>query len=342
MSKQKILEMPLITYMRKICRRYIPQEKNILDQRRQRFAAWYVLILTLGILTDLMEVSGSFDIFYKYTNCVMLFFVLLFGALYVVKKSNILRTVSLLAFTTQFFIALDTIYCVITPTVPHTQMVILVNTLILTANIMFSIATYQESVIIVNVITATTTFFVCMLSTNNNKFQQYLLMLALIFAYIGILGIHTTRISQRLQVDNNAIKRESEELLGLLCLDREELKLYAELAKKKCDEGETRAILTRFNEKTRKNVIGNVLKYTEAELYTKKQIEKVFPELTSSERDIVQLILKGYKLSGICNMLDKSESNVNTQRANIRRKLGLLPADNLNDVLHRRMQTNKG
>lgn len=342
MSKQKILEMPLIAYMRKICRRYIPQEKNILDQRRQRLAAWYVLILTLGILTDLMEVSGSFDIFYKYTNCVMLFFVLLFGALYVVKKSNILRTVSLLAFTTQFFIALDTIYCVITPTVPHTQMVIFVNTLILTVNIMFSIATYQESVIIVNVITATTVFFVCMLSINNNEFQQYLVMLALIFAYIGILGIHTTRISQRLQADNNAIKREREELLGLLCLDREELKLYVELAKKKCDEGGTRSILTQFNEKTRKNVIGNVLKYTEAELYTKKQIEKVFPELTSSERDIVQLILKGYKLSGICNMLDKSESNVNTQRANIRRKLGLLPADNLNDALHWRMQTNKG
>lgn len=331
MSKQKIQEMPLIAYMRKICRRYIPQEKNILDQRRQRFAAWYVLILTLGILADLMEVSGSFDIFYKYTNSVMLFFVLLFGALYVVKKSNILRTVSLLAFTTQFFIALDTIYCVITPTVPHTQMVILVNTLILTANIMFSIATYQELVIIVNVITATTTFFVCMLSTNNIEFQQYLVMLALIFAYIGILGIHTTRISQRLQADNNAIKRESEEL-----------KLYVELAKKKCDEGGTRSILTQFNEKTRKNVIGNVLKYTEAELYTKKQIEKVFPELTASERDIVQLILKGYKLSGICNMLDKSESNVNTQRANIRRKLGLLPVDNLNDALHRRMQANKG
>ena len=36
-------------------------------------------------------------------------------------------------------------------------------------------------------------------------------------------------------------------------------------------------------------------------------------------------------------MLNKTESNVNTQRANIRRKLRLQSADNLNDALQERM-----
>ena len=84
-------------------------------------------------------------------------------------------------------------------------------------------------------------------------------------------------------------------------------------------------------------IVDNVMKYVKAQATTSKQIEESFPELSSSERDIVQLILRGYKLGSICTMLNKSESNINTQRANIRRKLRLQSADNLNDALQKRM-----
>lgn len=250
---------------------------------------------------------------------------------------SILRTVSLLSSTTQVLISIDTVYCAFTPAVPHTQMVILVNILILTANTMFSVATYQGITILTNVVISIVTFFVCMLFTNGHDFQQYAVMVLLVFAYIGILGLHIARISEQLQDENETIKQEEEELMHVLRLNKEQLKLYIELAKKEQSEDETLLILNKFSEKTQKYVVDNVMKYVKAQATTSKQIEESFPELSSSERDIVQLILRGYKLGSICTMLNKSESNINTQRANIRRKLRLQSADNLNDALQKRM-----
>lgn len=313
------------------------KEKSLLNQRRKRLAVWYVPILVLGALSDLLELSGSFDIFYKFTNSILLLLTLLWSTCYLAKKMSILRTVSLLSSTTQVLISIDTVYCAFTPAVPHTQMVILVNILILTANTMFSVATYQGITILINVVISIVTFFVCMLFTNGHDFQQYAVMLVLVFAYIGILGLHIARISVQLQDENETIKQEEEELMHVLRLNKEQLKLYIELAKKEQSEDETLLILNKFSDKTQKYVVDNVMKYVKAQATTSKQIEECFPELSSSERDIVQLILRGYKLGSICTMLNKSESNINTQRANIRRKLRLQSADNLNDALQKRM-----
>lgn len=313
------------------------KEKSLLNQRRQRLVVWYVPILVLGALSDLLELSGSFDIFYKFTNSILLLLTLLWSTCYLTKKMSILRTVSLLSSTTQVLISIDTVYCAFTPAVPHTQMVILVNILILTANTMFSVATYQGITILTNVVISIVTFFVCMLFTNGHDFQQYAVMVVLVFAYIGILGLHIARISVQLQDENETIKQEEEELMHVLRLNKEQLKLYIELAKKEQSENETLLILNKFSEKTQKYVVDNVMKYVKAQATTSKQIEECFPELSSSERDIVQLILRGYKLGSICTMLNKSESNINTQRANIRRKLRLQSADNLNDALQKRM-----
>ena len=67
-------------------------------------------------------------------------------------------------------------------------------------------------------------------------------------------------------------------------------------------------------------------------------IAQKFPELTPSEREICRLILQGKKLYDICRLLGKNESNVNSQRANMRKKLGLQPAENLQKALQQRLE----
>lgn len=337
MDQEKIKKKTLTGRLYGFCGRFIPVEKPFLDQRRQRLAVWYVLILVLGILSDLLELSGSFDIFYKYTNSIMLVLTLLWVARYLAKRTDILLTVSLLSVTTQLFIAIDTVYCAVNPSVPHTQMVMLVNILILTANTMFAVATYQGVMILVDVVIAIVAFFSCMLFSDNSDYKQYVVMVVLVFTYIGILGLHIARISQRLQDENTSIKQEEEELMHVLRLNKEQLKLYIQLAKKEYSEDETRLILSQFNERTQKYIIDNVTKYINAEASTGERIEQTFPDLTPSERNIAQLILRGCKLGSICMILNKTESNVNTQRANIRRKLGLQPTDSLYEALKARM-----
>ena len=64
--------------------------------------------------------------------------------------------------------------------------------------------------------------------------------------------------------------------------------------------------------------------------------DRVCCELTKSEKEICQLILKGKTLKEICLELGKSESNITSQRSHIRRKLNMERKDDLKRVLQQR------
>lgn len=126
--------------------------------------------------------------------------------------------------------------------------------------------------------------------------------------------------------------------MHILMLDKDQMDCISRLAKKEYTEEEMKTVFEQFSERSQRYILENVTKYINEQTYTKDIIEKAFPELTPSERDIAQLILKGYKLSGICTLLEKSEANINTQRTNIRRKLSLTSSDQLLDALQERMK----
>ncbi|MDY4685489.1 MAG: hypothetical protein SO364_03750, partial [Sodaliphilus sp.] len=88
MTQKQTQEKPILGKWKKFYNHHIPQEKTILDQRRQHLTAWYVVLLILGILADLLEVSGSFDIFYKYTNSALLALTLLYTGRYIAMKTS--------------------------------------------------------------------------------------------------------------------------------------------------------------------------------------------------------------------------------------------------------------
>lgn len=318
--------------------RQLPREEDTLDKRRKCLGAWYVAILTLGILTELLELSGAFDIFFKCSNATMLVLMYVWVTLYCIRRITVLNLVSLLSVTTQVFIAADTIYSVLVPTVQDAIMVTYVNLLILTANIMFCLSTYQSVATQVNVAIALVTTVTCMFIAHDRIFSQYIIMVVMVFIFISLLGLYISRISRQLQEENIAIKRSEEELMHILMLDKDQMDCISRLAKKKYTEEEMQTVFEQFSERSQHYIIDNVTKYINVQTHTKKIIEQAFPELTPSERDIVQLILKGYKLSGICTLLEKSEANVNTQRTNIRRKLSLTSSDNLLAVLQERMK----
>lgn len=64
---------------------------------------------------------------------------------------------------------------------------------------------------------------------------------------------------------------------------------------------------------------------------------RICPTLTASERAICKLILQGKTLKEICDTLGKTESNVTSQRAHIRRKLNMTRQDELRSVLRRKV-----
>lgn len=326
------------TKLRKLGFSLLKRESNYLDRQRQWLLVCFAVMLSLGILSNILGVSGAFDPFFTASNIVFLVVVVSSFAAYLLGKIGVVKGITFLAVATQVFIGMDILYSAFVPTLKDNTMVILINMLILAGNMFFSLAAYQARLTRWLVGIALGVYLVCVIVTGNESLRNYFFMMLLILLFISVLSLGIARNGEYLVNANKILQREEEELLQVLRINKKQIKAYVALAKERHDVKQTEHLLDLLGEASQKNVIDNVLQYIQTRELSKQNLERVFPELSSSEREICYLILQNKKLSEIGILLNKTESNITTQRGNIRKKLGMNPSDNLQKVLEKRIR----
>ncbi len=309
------------------------REKGFINHQRQSILLYYAIAMIVATTSNLIGFSGSFCLFYTVSNSIMLTSFILFTILYTIRRLDIVRFAACMTISTHLFISMDCIYAALTPTLPHYTMVILVNMLILLGNSIIILATYLTRTAQWTTLLSTATYVACTVITGSQALLDYLFMIMIIFCFTSYIGFRITKTVERLQMENQTLRRDEEELMRILRLDKEQIKAYINLAKQQHSTEETSTLLSILGKTTQMTLIKNVTAYIKANESDEALIEKRFPDFTPSEIQICQLILRDKKLSEICSILGKTESNISTQRANIRKKLGLQPADNLRKVL---------
>lgn len=322
------------TRLRRLGFYLLKRESNYLDRQRQWLLVCFAVMLSLGILSNILGLSGAFDPFFTASNIVFLVVVVSSFAAYLLGKIGVVKGIAFLAVATQVFIGLDILYSAFVPSLKDNTMVILINMLILAGNMFFSLAAYQARLTRWLVAIALGVYLVCVIVTGNESLRNYFFMLMLIMLFISLLSLSIARNGEYLVNVNKILQREEEELLQVLRINKRQVKAYVALAKVKLTEH----LLDLLGEASQKNVIDNVLQYIQTRELSMQNLERVFPELSFSERKICYLILQNKKLSEICVLLNKTESNITTQRGNIRKKLGMNPSDNLQKVLEKRIR----
>lgn len=326
------------TKLRRLGFSLLKRESNYLDRQRQWLLVCFAVMLSLGILSNILGLSGAFDPFFTASNIVFLVVVVSSFAAYLLGKIGVMKGIAFLAVATQVFIGMDILYSAFVPTLKDNTMVILINMLILAGNMFFSLAAYQARLTRWLVGIALGVYLVCVIVTGNESLRNYFFMMLLILLFISVLSLGIARNGEYLVNANKILQREEEELLQVLRINKKQIKAYVALAKERHDVKQTEHLLDLLGEASQKNVIDNVLQYIQTRELSKQNLERVFPELSSSEREICYLILQNKKLSEIGILLNKTESNITTQRGNIRKKLGMNPSDNLQKVLEKRIR----
>ena len=326
------------TKLRRLGFSLLKRESNYLDRQRQWLLVCFAVMLSLGILSNILGVSGAFDPFFTASNIVFLVVVVSSFAAYLLGKIGVVKGITFLAVATQVFIGMDILYSAFVPTLKDNTMVILINMLILAGNMFFSLAAYQARLTRWLVAIALGVYLVCVVVTGNESLRNYFFMMLLILLFISVLSLGIARNGEYLVNANKILQREEEELLQVLRINKKQIKAYVSLAKERHNVKQTEHLLDLLGEASQKNVIDNVLQYIQTRELSKQNLERVFPELSSSEREICYLILQNKKLAEICVLLNKTESNITTQRGNIRKKLGMNPSDNLQKVLEKRIR----
>lgn len=95
-------------------------------------------------------------------------------------------------------------------------------------------------------------------------------------------------------------------------------------------------LLSRLRPEQQKNILERAAEQLKTSELSKKAWDLVCADLTNSERVICQMVLEGKMLKEICIELNKSESNITSQRSHIRKKLNMDRKDDLRRELEKR------
>lgn len=95
-------------------------------------------------------------------------------------------------------------------------------------------------------------------------------------------------------------------------------------------------LMNRLRPEQQQNILKRAAEQLKSSEQNKKAWDLVCIDLTNSERQICQMVMEGKSLKEICIELNKSESNITSQRSHIRKKLNMDRKDDLKRELEKR------
>lgn len=331
----------LYTKLTEPVRKLYEKEHTTLGRQRLTLLLFcYLPILFIGILANFLGMTDPSAPFFKYTHTLIISAAAVFFGLYCKSRVSIATCLSAFIFIGQTVISIEMIYCALNPTTYYI-MLIMANMVLLTMNMFVSMAASMKTNMLALGVATLAIYIAASFLADNALMKSFIIIFIIAFIFASMIGVWMAKSVNKMEAENEQMKKEELELLHILRLKKDEVKAFVSLASEKKSHDGTKTLLKRLDKKTKHNLLANVEEYMRTRDTDLDTIAQVFPEFTPSEREICRLILQGQKLNNICMTLNKNESNISSQRANMRKKLGLKPSDNLQTVLQQRLDEAK-
>lgn len=330
---EKVEKHPLLTYpYRKLNSRL----NSVIDRQRLTLLMFcYLPIMLLGVAANFLGLTQPSATFFTYTHSVCILTAATFFILFCKNKINIATCLSCFTIVGQCILTIEMTYCALQNT-HYYELLILANMVLLALNTLVSVAGYLKYTTMILCFMTIGTFIVCSFLTGDKLLQSFIPVFILAFVFVGIVGLWITKNTKMIEDENEQMKEYENGMLDILHMQKGDVKTLLSLAAERLSYDGTKVLLERLSVGSRQNFLDNVAEYLRNKHTDLETIKSKFPEFTPSERDICRLMLQGKKLTNISIILGKSESNVSSQRANMRKKLGLKPDENLLVTLQKR------
>lgn len=213
------------------------------------------------------------------------------------------------------------------------------SVMMMMVTLFLAILSYLKKLTLVIAALSVTAYAVCCLLTRDAHITGIFAGVVGVFVLVWLMGTRLIELLTELSKTNDEMKVTQREIFSLFRMDKAALLSVAHLAgKQDLSPQQTGKLLERIADpEDEEQVDRDLAGWYEQHRTDASLLEQVFPMLSPSQREICKLIVEGYKLREICEVLGKTESNVTCQRSNIRARLQLDKADNLREVLQARL-----
>lgn len=328
---------PFFALLKTACGKFVGSRENGLIGR-QRLAVYIYssLMLLIGIPLSLLGLLGPVGgVFAILNGCHLLLTILLLAG-YLMRRIPLAWALGVLILGTQTVISAEMIHCATDPTDYH-RMLIVADMALSAITIMLTLVAYLPRAAYLLCGISLATYLACAWLTVSPSMWNFFGIFALVFLLMALLGGRLMRNIRVLEQENELLQREEYAMMEVLKLNKRQMMALAELAQGQADERRTAELLDSVGPEVRRRLDASIARQMKHERTHREQMERIFPELTPSERDISRLILQDKKLAEMCSMLGKNRGNITSQRAHIREKLGLDKSDNLKAALLKRL-----
>lgn len=310
-------------------------EQNVIDeQRRSAFIYACLAMFAADVALWFLGMDAFGDLLYEMLHPVHFLLTLSLFVSYLLNRLSVIVGVSILCTANQLSVLFEMWQCMILETTTSQIYLILGYMVMAGLNMALVMVAYIRVLPFVLGGLAIVAYGICSWGSGESILIGMFPIFLICFFVIALGGHHLSGNVHRLEHEKTVLKDEEQKILNLLELNKSELMACISLAKEKgLSTEQTGTLLDLIGKKARENIRDNVSYYYRQQEIDYAGLRSCLPKLTPSEVEICDLILKEKKMKEILRILGKSESNITSQRTNIRRKLGLSPSDNLRDAL---------
>lgn len=320
-------------------RNFFLREISFLGRQRFMTLLFYEAVLTVGLSFKLFGLTGITKPWFFTINALFLGVVLILFLLYILRVISLKACLYATTIVSHVFLSLETIIF-ISDSSDATDHLALANIVLLSLNSLYSTMAYLKwNSYLQGFLTVDAA--ISMWQIHSPSLREYLLLIIITFVMSFFCSERLVANATLLNSENVKFKREEQELHFLFRMKREQMRSYIFLGRKTYPSSIVEKLVNDLDPETARNLIINMHAYTTEAKSVLRRLRKNLPELTPSERDICLLIILGKKQGEICRLLNKSKSNINTQRVNIRKKLMLKPEENLYESLKRAVESHR-
>ena len=183
---------------------------------------------------------------------------------------------------------------------------------------------------VINIFTVAT----CRIVTHEQMYGQLLTVFGILMIATTIFCFVSRKLLREEHTELLDYASTVDQILHVFNMNKTELLTILQLSK--ANDAQTiydDELIGRLSPKTLRNFLHVATQIERMQTSQREVTQERFPMLSPAELDVCRFVEQGLTLKQIAEALGKSTSNVSTVRGNIRKKLGLLPNDDLCNFL---------
>ncbi|MEG1621837.1 MAG: hypothetical protein RR330_00540 [Alistipes sp.] len=231
------------------------------------------------------------------------------------------------------------IYAALTATNPQlADGIIILDMTLLLSCFLIAYLSCLRYINIVIVVASIATYILVMCLLDSQILNNLLPVFCIMFVLYGLFASTMIRITTKMFNENKELKITQSDLTSRLAQNKKHLEALMLLTNSQTlSQQQMTDLLVIVGNKAEQNLRKKMRYFIEQEQIDYNKLTERLPELAHSEIEICTLILKGMKLMEVCRELNKTETNISSQRSHIRTKLGLKKDEDLYQFLRERM-----